>query len=135
MIGIWSANAQQFLLVLGLATTLFFAIPIFAVPLTWARLMLWRIPEETHLAIYFGRCLGAFVLMMEILILRAAFYGTGITAVFEIMMIIWIFMTVVHVWGWLQKIQPITETIEIGFWLLLIALTLAFWPSRISSPS
>ncbi|MEQ1695384.1 MAG: hypothetical protein ABL901_06030 [Hyphomicrobiaceae bacterium] len=130
MIGIWSANAQQFLLVLGIATTIFFAIPIFAVPLVWARLMLWRVPEDTNLTIYFGRCLGAFVLMMEFLILRAGVYGTGITMVFEIMMIVWIFMTIVHVWGWLTNIQPVTETIEIGLWLLLIALTLVFWPNQ-----
>ena len=114
MIGIWSGGAQQFLLVLAVSTTLFFAIPI---------------PGHTDLAVYFGRCLGAFVLMMELMMLRAGLNGTGIPMVFEIMTIIWVFMIVVHVWGWLAKIQPITETLEIGFWVLLLALTLAFWPS------
>jgi hypothetical protein len=129
MIGIWSGGAQQFLLVLAVSTTLFFAIPIFFVPMRWAKLMLWTIPGHTDLAVYFGRCLGAFVLMMELMMLRAGLNGTGIPMVFEIMTIIWVFMIVVHVWGWLAKIQPITETLEIGFWVLLLALTLAFWPS------
>ena len=55
-----------------LATTLVFALPIFLVPLTWARLMRWRIPQDVDLAVYFGRCLGAFILIVEALMLRAA---------------------------------------------------------------
>ena len=72
MLGLWSANAADFLLILTLATTLVFALPIFLVPLTWARLMAWQIPQQTDLAVYFGRCLGAFILILEALMLRAA---------------------------------------------------------------
>ena len=38
-------------------------------------------------------------------------------------------MFVIHIVGALQRVQPITETIEIGFWALLILLTAAFWPT------
>jgi hypothetical protein len=129
MTGIWAASAQTYLLVLATTTTLFFAIPIFIQPLKWARLMLWRVPAETGLAIYFGRCLGAFILVIEILMFRAGLYGTGLVLVFETMMTVWLFMVAVHLWGWIKGIQPLTETLEIGLWLGLIAATLAFWPA------
>ena len=29
----------------------------------WARAMQWNIPDDTDLAVYFGRCLGAFILI------------------------------------------------------------------------
>jgi hypothetical protein len=60
---------------------------------------------------------------------RAGLYGTGIAFVFETLMTVWLFMVAVHLWGWIKGIQPITETLEIGLWLALIALTLAFWPA------
>src|SRR3546814_8290353 len=63
--GIWGAHAPTFLLVLVISTTLLFALPIFLVPLHWARLFQWKIPAETDLDVYFGRCLGAFILMLE----------------------------------------------------------------------
>lgn len=129
MIGIWSESAQRFLLILASLTTLFFAIPLFLAPLKWARLMLWRVPVETDLAVYFGRCLGAFALVFEFLMFRAGLYGTAITVTFETILIFWVFMVAVHLWGWIKGIQPITETLEIGFWLLLVALTLACWPN------
>ncbi len=128
MTGIWAESAQRFLLILATTTTLFFAIPIFVAPLKWAKLMLWRVPSETDLAIYFGRCLGAFILIIEIMMFRAGLYGTGLVLTFEAIMMVWLFMVAVHVWGWIKGIQPVTETLEIGLWLLLIALTLAFWP-------
>ncbi len=128
MIGVWAMHAKTFILVLASLTTLFFAIPIFFAPLRWARLMLWKIPEQTDLTIYFGRCLGSFALVLEILMFRAGLTGVGLSFVFEFMMMVWAFMVVVHVAGAILRIQPMTETLEIGFWALLIVLTAAFWP-------
>ncbi len=84
MLGLWSAHAQQYLLWLTLATTLVFALPIFCIPLVWARLMGWTLPSHTHLAVYFGRCLGAFILIVEALMLRAALTGEAIHTTFEV---------------------------------------------------
>ncbi len=70
MIGIWGSHAQAFLLALTVVTSAVFALPIFFVPLAWARRFGWRIPEHTDLAVYFGRCLGAFILIVELLMLR-----------------------------------------------------------------
>jgi hypothetical protein len=38
-------------------------------------------------------------------------------------------MVAVHVYGAWRKIQPMTETIEIAFYALLLLLTLLFQPS------
>jgi hypothetical protein len=129
MIGVLAPHAQIFVLVLAGATTAFFAIPILVVPLKWARFMLWAVPDQTDLAIYFGRCLGAFVVVLEIFMIRAGLTGEGLIFVFQFMMLVWILMVSVHVVGAIQGAQPITETLEIGFWMFLIVLTAAFWPS------
>lgn len=129
MIGSWSAHAQTYLLVLSLATTLVFALPIFLVPLQWARVMQWRLPEETDLAVYFGRCLGAFILIVEALMLRAALTGEALLTTFEVLAAVAGFMVVVHIYGALRRIQPWTETLETGFYAGMLTLTLMFWPA------
>ena len=128
MIGLWSAHAQTYLLVLALATTLVFALPIFLVPLTWARVMQWALPEHTDLAVYFGRCLGAFILIVEGLMLRAALTGDALVTTFEVLAAVAGFMVLVHVYGALRRIQPWTETVETGFYAGMLVLTLMFWP-------
>ncbi|HLA31215.1 MAG TPA: hypothetical protein VJ047_09355 [Pseudomonas sp.] len=128
MLGIWSDSAADYLLVLTVVTTLAFALPIFLVPLTWARLMGWRIPTQTDLAVYFGRCLGAFILILEAMMLRAALTGEAIHTVFELLAATALMMIVVHVYGALRRIQPLSETLEIGFYAGLLLLTLLFWP-------
>jgi len=128
MVGIWAAHAQAFLLVLMLVTSAVFALPIFLTPLTWARRFGWRIPEHTDLAVYFGRCLGAFILIVELLMLRAALTGTGLVLTFQVLIAVAVLMTVVHIWGALQRIQPISETLEIGLYAGLGALAALFYP-------
>lgn len=129
MIGIWSSGARTYLLVLASLTTIFFALPIMLMPLRWAKLMLWRLPEDKDLAVYFGRCLGAFVVVMEVLMIRAGLTGTGLMQIFTAMMLLWLLMIAIHAVGALEGAQPITETLEIGFWLLLVVLTAVFWPA------
>ena len=72
MIGAFGDHAQTFLLVFATITTLVFALPIFFVPIRWARVMQFRITDDTDLSVYFGRCLGAFILIVEALAFRAA---------------------------------------------------------------
>lgn len=128
MLSIWSNWAADYLLILTVSTTLVFALPIFLVPLTWARLMGWRIPTQTDLAVYFGRCLGAFILILEAVMLRAALTGEAIHTVFQLLAATALMMIVVHVYGALRRIQPLSETLEIGFYAGLLLLTLLFWP-------
>jgi hypothetical protein len=128
MIGIWRLHAQAFLLVLMLATSAAFALPIFLAPLTWARRLGWQIPEHTDLAVYFGRCLGAFILVVEMLMLRAVLTGIGLVFTFQVLIAVAVLMTVVHVWGAVQRIQPISETLEIGMYAGLGMLAVLFYP-------
>ena len=129
MLGLWSVHAPQYLLILTLLTTLVFALPIFCIPLVWARLMGWTLPAHTDLAVYFGRCLGAFILILEAMMLRAALTGEAIHAVFEMLLAVAVMMIVVHIYGALRRIQPLSETLEIGFYVGLLVLTLLFWPA------
>ena len=128
MIGIWSQYSQAYLLCLAISTSLVFALPIFLLPLRWARLMGWIIPEHTHLAIYFGRCLGAFILIVEALMFRAALTGEAIRVTFEVLAAVALLMVLVHVYGALRRIQPLSETLEILMYSGMLLLTLLFWP-------
>jgi hypothetical protein len=130
MLGYWGAYAQMYLLVLMAATTAVFALPIFLVPLKWARWFGWTIPQQTDLAVYFGRCLGAFILIVELLMLRAAVSGTGLIFTFQVLLALSAFMIVVHAWGALLRIQPISETLEIGMYGGLALLTILFYPAQ-----
>lgn len=128
MLGYYAHYSQYYITVLMLSTTLFFALPIFVAPITWARLMGWKIPEHQHLAIYFGRCLGAFILVIEVAMLRSATTGTSFSYAFDLLFVVFALMFVVHVYGALKRIQPISETLEIGFWMLLFVLNTLFYP-------
>lgn len=128
MLGYYAHYSQYYITVLMLTTTLFFALPIFVAPITWARLMGWTIPEQQHLAIYFGRCLGAFILVIEVAMLRSATTGTSFSYAFDLLFVVFSLMFVVHVYGALKRIQPISETLEIGFWMLLFVLNTVSYP-------
>lgn len=129
MAGIWSAHAQAYLLVIAAITTPLFALPIFLAPLRWARVLGWRIPEHTDLAVYFGRCLGAFVLIVEALMLRAGLTGAGLLLTYQVIVAVSALMVAVHAWGALQRVQPLLETLEIGMYGGLGLLALMFWPA------
>jgi hypothetical protein len=133
MIGIWSTNATIFLLVLAVTTTATFALPILLTPLRWARLVQWRIPEHTDLTVYFGRCLGAFILVIEFLMFQAALSHQSLVVTYRCLLLLWGLMIVIHAVGALQRTQPMTETLEIGFWVALTVLTLLFWPVATSA--
>ena len=128
MIGFWGAHARTYLLLLMTVTTAVFALPIFLAPLKWARWFGWTIPQHTDLAVYFGRCLGSFILIVELLMLQAAVTGAGLVTTFQVLLAVSAFMIVVHVWGALLRIQPVSETLEIGMYSVLALLTILFYP-------
>ncbi|HZR37902.1 MAG TPA: hypothetical protein VFA75_21200 [Nevskia sp.] len=128
MLGLWSAYSQIYLLVLAASTTVVFALPIFLAPLTWARRFGWRIPADTDLAVYFGRCLGAFILIVEALMLRAGLSGIGLVFTFQVLLGVAALMVVVHVWGAVLRIQPLSETLEIGMYAGMFLLSVLFYP-------
>ncbi|MDD2052485.1 hypothetical protein NPS46_08010 [Pseudomonas putida] len=129
MLGYYAQYSKEYITTLMILTTLFFALPLFIAPLAWARLMRWTIPEHDHLAIYFGRCLGAFILVIEAASLRSATTGTSFSYPFDLLFLVFGSMFFVHVYGAIKRIQPITETLEIGFWVILLILNTLFYPA------
>jgi len=128
MVGIWSEHSQQYLLYFGLVTLVVFCIPLFFRPMLWGKLLLWKIPEETDLAVYLGRCLGGLGLTLDFMVIRASMTGEGVQLAFESLYVLFILMIVVHIYGAIRRIQPITETLEIGFWTGMFLLNLCFQP-------
>lgn len=127
-IGLWADGARTYVLVLTALTFLAFSLPIFLRPALWARLLLWRVPDDTDLAWYFARCLGAFAIVTNLFFLRAGLDGTGLRVMLEFFAVFCVFMVGVHIWGAVEGTQPITETLEIVFWAGLLVLTLLFLP-------
>jgi hypothetical protein len=130
MLGIWGAYSQPYLLIFASATTLLFSLPLFLTPIKWAKAMRWTIPAHTHLAEYFGRCLGALALVITYLAASAAITGEGLVMVFYGIDGLLVLMVITHVYGAIKRIQPITETLEIGFWSLMLILNLCFHPGN-----
>lgn len=134
MLGYYAQYSKEYIATLMIVTTLFFALPIFIAPIAWAKAMRWTIPDHQHLAIYFGRCLGAFILVIEAAMLRSVMTGTSYSYAFDLLFMVFGLMFAVHVYGALKRIQPITETLEIGFWVMLFVLNILFYPATTLIP-
>jgi hypothetical protein len=107
-----------FLLISSILFAAVIGLPLLIVPLTWARWFTWTVPEkDTHVTIYFGRCLGAVALGVIFVALRAVPDPSGNRIVFDLIGGISALMTGVHIWGAIRRIQPMTETIETAVYL------------------
>ena len=128
MFGIWSEYSHQYLVVWAVLTSLVFCIPLFCVPIQWARVLRWNIPTDTDLAVYCGRCLGGVGLAIAVVAAHTGLTGGDARPVFHILFGVFILLTAAHAWGALRRIQPISETLEIPFWFGLVLLNAAFYP-------
>ncbi|MGD8814986.1 MAG: hypothetical protein PVI78_10990 [Anaerolineales bacterium] len=129
MIGIWSSYLHIYLYVVAIAMLIGFGIPLLLVPTRWARLLRWEIPVEKDLAVFLGRSVGVFIIVTAVFAIRAA--GMPAVQPFFFDMLLWTVSgsLLIHVYGAIAKAQPITETIEIVVWVLLLLATLAFYPA------
>src|SRR5262245_33838460 len=82
-----------------------YGLPLLIAPIAWARWFRWDIPEKTHLATYFGRCVGAVALSVIVVVLRRAGDPKGNSFMFELIALVGGLMTGVHVWGAIRRIQ------------------------------
>lgn len=128
MIGLWSSKAGPYLRFVAIGTLLVFGLPMLLWPLRWAGAFGWEIPANPDLAIYFGRCLASAVCVLGFMAFRAASRPAVQSFYFDIMLGLIALMIGVHAYGALLGIQPISETIEIAYWVLLIVFTLLFYP-------
>lgn len=130
-VGLWGAHARTFLWAVIAFTLPVFALPLFFAPMQWAKRFGWPLPIDTagyNLALYFGRCVGAFVLIVEALMLRAAWNGTALVFTFQVLLGVAALMVWVHVLGAWQRRQPLSETLEIGMYGGMGLLALLFHP-------
>ncbi|MDN5874472.1 MAG: hypothetical protein L0H29_08850 [Sinobacteraceae bacterium] len=126
-IGMGGAHAGTFLQVVGVVMILAL-LPMALWPLQWARVVGWKIPADNHLAIYYGRCLGAVASATGAFAIVASAHAATTAFYFPFLLTLWVLMVLAHAWGGLRRIQPLSETCEIVFWGGLAVLTLAFWP-------
>mgnify|MGYP006873846844 FL=1 len=129
MIGMYAEHSSTFLRVFAVLTGVVFSLLIFVAPLTWARIFRWQVDARADLALYFGRCLGAFAVIISSTAWYVAGHPTLQPLVFTMLITFFVLMVVVHTLGALQKVQPWTETAEIPFWLGLAVLGVVFFPT------
>ena len=128
MIGIWNSYADIYLIVAGVAMLLFFGLPLILVPMRWARLFRWDVSQPGDLVIFLGRSVGVFISVIALYAFKVSQTPAAMPFFYELMLWTFVGMLLLHVYGAIRKTQPITETIEIGLWVILSLVTLCFYP-------
>jgi hypothetical protein len=101
------------------------ALPLLFVPLTWARVFRWKLPDAgKDLTVYFGRCLGAVSLAIIIVVAQGIPEPKSNLRLFELVALTAGLMVLVHLWGAIRRIQPMTETVETLFWAAVVFMAL-----------
>jgi hypothetical protein len=128
MIGIWSAYSDVFLVVAAVIMAIAFGLPLALAPMSWARVFRWEVPQQTQLAIFLGRSVGVFILILAIFAYKVTLTPAAKPFYFDLMLWTFAGMILLHIYGAIRKAQPVTETIEIVVWILLSLVTLGFYP-------
>jgi hypothetical protein len=76
------------------------------------------------LTVYFGRCLGAVALAVIIAVAHGIPDPKSHHLLFELVAMISGLMIGVHLVGWIEKTQPLSETVEIAVWVVVFAFSL-----------
>jgi hypothetical protein len=115
---------RTLLLAYAIAFPVLVGVPLVLAPLAWARALGWKLPGETALAIYFGRCLGAVVCAIAGIAIANANDPVAVRVMLDLIAAAFGAMTLVHAWGWLRKMQPRLEDLETFAYAALCALTI-----------
>jgi hypothetical protein len=129
MIGIWNQYSDMFLIIAGVAMLVAFGLPLMLVPMSWARVYRWPLPQDRTLAVFLGRSIGVFISIMAIFAFRVTQIPDAKPFFFDLMLWTFVGMIVLHVYGAIRKVQPLTETLEIAMWVGLSLITLGFYPA------
>jgi hypothetical protein len=111
--------ASLFLYGLAAVVLPLIALPLLLAPLRWARVIGWRVPDDTDLTVYFGRCLGGVVTAMVLVVVLAAPHPEDNAMLFHLITAVGALMVVVHAWGAILRRQPLFETLETGLYAIL----------------
>lgn len=128
MIGILQSYSDVFLYVIGVAILAIYGIPLMIVPLRWAQVFRWEVPQSVNLVVFLGRSLGIFISLIAIFAIKVTSTPAAKPFFFDLMLWLIAAMTILHAYGAIRKTQPITETVEIGLWVVLFIITLCFYP-------
>jgi hypothetical protein len=128
MISIWQSYSDVYLYVAGVAMLVTFGIPLLVVPLRWARVFRWEIPQSKNLVVFFGRSIGVFISLTAVFAFKVTNYPAAKPFFFDLMLWLFVGMILLHAYGAIRKTQPITETVEILLWVVLSVITLCFYP-------
>jgi hypothetical protein len=128
MIGIWNAYADIYLIVAGVAMLVVFGLPLMLVPLRWAKLLRWDVSQPGDWSIFMGRSLGVMITVLALYAIKVSQTPPAMPFYYQLMLWTFVGMILLHIYGAIRKTQPITETIEIGLWVILFLVTLCFYP-------
>lgn len=112
MIDASAPAASWFLWILGATFLVAYALPLFLVPLRWAKLFGWRVTRDP-LTIYFGRCLGGVAIANCVISMRLAPTISAHPHWLEFIAVSGGLLALAHVIGALEGEQPWLETAEI----------------------
>ncbi len=129
MVGIWQSYSDVYLYVAAVAMLISFGLPLLVAPVRWARVFRWQVPDEHRLVVFMGRSMGVFIALMSVFAIQAARVPAAKPFFFDMMLFTFAAMLVLHVAGAIRKTQPVTETAEIGLWVVLFIVTLCFYPA------
>jgi hypothetical protein len=128
MIGIWKSYSDFYLYIAGVAMLISFGIPLLVVPLRWARVLRWEVPQPENLVVFLGRSMGILISLLAIFAFKVTCTPAAKPFFFDLMLWLFVSMFALHVYGAIRKTQPITETVEILLWVVLFLITLCFYP-------
>jgi len=128
MLGIWSQYSSTFLFWFPVLILVAFALPMLFAPLAWAKIIRFTLPGHTDLAVYFGRSLGVAGIGICVMCFAASKTPVAQPIVIDGLFVISVLFVITHIYGAVKKIQPLIETLEIGFWFALACLLLAVYP-------
>jgi len=118
-------NTPSSIFMVVVATVLFLgSSPLLISPMAWARRVGWKVPEETDLANYLGRSLAGLILPVSISMYLAARDPWEYRIVFDLLILAFTFASIIHFYGFLMKVQPLIEHVEI---LIYSGLALGTW--------
>ena len=128
MTGIFSEHCRTYLIIVGGLLGLTFCLPMTVSPLGWARSMGWESPEKKNLTIYFGRGLGSLATALIAYLFKVLYFREPLLQIYELMLLAFTVILLHHIHGFIRKIQPIKESLEIPLFTLLIICHLLFYP-------
>jgi hypothetical protein len=119
-----------FMLIGASGLVIFLGLPLLVSPIAWGRMLGWTIPAQTDLASYFGRSLGGVALSIAIMGYLAAHDPWQYRFIFDLVILIGIFLIGVHTYGYIKKTQPAIENVEIILYALVSFLAWYLYPHQ-----